>query len=56
MKILAIIAGVFFAALIYLQSQGIININWDKLQSGSQWTITTIANSLTDEDLHQVLQ
>jgi uncharacterized membrane protein (Fun14 family) len=48
MKILAIIAGVFFAALIYLQSQGIININWDKLESGSQWTITTIANSLTD--------
>jgi uncharacterized membrane protein (Fun14 family) len=48
MKILAIIAGVFFAALMYLQSQGIVNINWDKLQSVSQATITTIANSLTD--------
>jgi uncharacterized membrane protein (Fun14 family) len=48
MKILAAIAGVFFAALTYLQSQGVININWDKLQSVSQSTITTIANSLTD--------
>jgi uncharacterized membrane protein (Fun14 family) len=48
MKILAIIAGVFFAALMYLQSQGVININWDKLQSVSQSTLTTISNSLTD--------
>jgi uncharacterized membrane protein (Fun14 family) len=48
MKILAVIAGVFFAALIYLQSQSIININWDKLQSVSQSTLTTISNSLTD--------
>ncbi len=32
MKILAIIAGIFLGALIYLQSQSIIGINWDKLQ------------------------
>jgi uncharacterized membrane protein (Fun14 family) len=31
-KILAIIAGVFFAALLYLEQQGIVNVNWDKLQ------------------------
>jgi uncharacterized membrane protein (Fun14 family) len=48
MKILAVVVGVFFAALIYLQSQTIININWDKLQSVSQSTVTTIADSLTD--------
>lgn len=48
MKILAVVAGVFFAALMYLQSQSIININWDKLQSVSQSTVTTIAGSLTD--------
>jgi uncharacterized membrane protein (Fun14 family) len=48
MKILAIVVGVFFAALIYLQSQTIININWNKLQSVSQSTVTTIANTLTD--------
>jgi uncharacterized membrane protein (Fun14 family) len=35
-KILAIVAGLFFAALMYLQSQGILNINWDKLQTMSQ--------------------
>jgi uncharacterized membrane protein (Fun14 family) len=48
MKILAVVSGVFFAALIYLQSQTIINIDWDKLQSVSQSTVTTIASSLTD--------
>jgi uncharacterized membrane protein (Fun14 family) len=47
MKILAVIAGVFFAALIYLQSQGIININWAKLQSVSQSALITISASLT---------
>jgi uncharacterized membrane protein (Fun14 family) len=33
MKILAVIAGVFFAALLYLESQHIVNVNWDKLQT-----------------------
>jgi len=48
MKILAVIAGAFFAALMYLQSQGLISVNWDKLQSVSQSTVTTLSNSLTD--------
>ena len=30
-KILAIIAGVFFAVLIYLEQQVMVNINWDKI-------------------------
>jgi uncharacterized membrane protein (Fun14 family) len=30
-KILPIIVGIFFAPLAYLQSQGILNINWRKL-------------------------
>ncbi len=42
------VLGIFFGALMYLQSQSIININWDKLQSVSQSTLTTINNSLTD--------
>jgi uncharacterized membrane protein (Fun14 family) len=25
------IAGVFFAVLIYLEQQGMVNINWDKI-------------------------
>lgn len=48
MKILAVVVGVFFGAMMYLQSQGIVNVNWDKLQSVSLSTVTTIANSFTD--------
>ena len=40
-KILALIAGVFFAALMYLEQQGIVNVNWDKLQG----VLSTIVNS-----------
>jgi uncharacterized membrane protein (Fun14 family) len=32
-QILAVIAGVFFAALLYLETQHIVNVNWDKLQA-----------------------
>lgn len=47
MKILAVVAGAFFAALLYMQSQGILNINWSKLQSISQGVISTITTALT---------
>jgi uncharacterized membrane protein (Fun14 family) len=47
-KILAVLAGLFFGSLIYLQSQDIISINWDKLQSMSQTSVSTLAHSLTD--------
>ena len=42
MKILAVIAGVFFAALMYLESQHIVNVNWDKLQIISNSILSTI--------------
>jgi uncharacterized membrane protein (Fun14 family) len=45
MKILAVIAGVFFAALLYLESQHIVNINWDKLQTISNSVLSTIATT-----------
>ncbi|SRR6266498_4365450 len=48
MKILAVIVGVFFGAIMYLQFQGLISVNWDKLQSMSNSTVTTIANTMTD--------
>jgi uncharacterized membrane protein (Fun14 family) len=41
-KIVAIIAGFFLAALAYLQYQQIADINWDKLQTISH---TTLANA-----------
>jgi uncharacterized membrane protein (Fun14 family) len=45
MKILAVIAGVFFAALLYLESQHIVNINWDKLQTVSNSILSTITTT-----------
>ena len=48
MKILAVIAGVFFAALLYLESQHIVNVNWDKLQTISNGVLSTIAITTTN--------
>jgi uncharacterized membrane protein (Fun14 family) len=45
MKILAVIAGVFFAALLYLESQHIVNVNWDKLQTISNGVLSTITTT-----------
>jgi uncharacterized membrane protein (Fun14 family) len=45
MKILAVIAGVFFAALMYLESQHIVNVNWDKLQMISNSILSTITTT-----------
>jgi uncharacterized membrane protein (Fun14 family) len=45
MKILAVIAGVFFAALMYLESQHIVNVNWDKLQTISNSILSTIGTT-----------
>jgi uncharacterized membrane protein (Fun14 family) len=48
MKILAVIAGVFFAALLYLESQHIVNVNWDKLQIISNSILSTIGTTTTN--------
>ena len=47
-KILAVIVGLFFAALMYFQAQNLISVNWDKIQSMSQGLVSTLAHSLTD--------
>ena len=44
-KIVAIIAGFFLAALAYLQYQQIAIINWGRLQAISEDTLTTLANA-----------
>jgi uncharacterized membrane protein (Fun14 family) len=46
-KILAIVVGLFFAGLTYLQYEQILNINWNKLQITSQNAVTTLANATT---------
>jgi uncharacterized membrane protein (Fun14 family) len=46
-KVVAVVVGLFFAGLAYLQYQQIIDIKWAKLQTVSQNTITTLANATT---------
>jgi uncharacterized membrane protein (Fun14 family) len=47
MKIAAVIVGLFIAALAYLQYQGIIHVDWVRVQLLSQNGITWVADSLT---------
>ena len=46
-KLVAVVVGLFFAGLAYLQYQQIINIKWAKLQAVSQNAIITVANATT---------
>jgi len=52
LKILAVIVGLFFAGLAYLQYQQIININWERLQASSENAVTTLANATTQISNH----
>jgi uncharacterized membrane protein (Fun14 family) len=45
-KLLAVIVGLFLAGLAYLQYHQIANINWNKLQTVSEGTITTLSNAI----------
>jgi uncharacterized membrane protein (Fun14 family) len=45
-KLLAVIVGLFLAALAYLQYHQIANINWNKLHAVSEGTITTLSNAI----------
>jgi len=44
-KIVAIVFGLFFAGLAYLQYQQIVAINWTKVPHMSQSVIATLANA-----------
>ena len=46
MKILAVIAGVFLAALMYLSQQGIVNVNWDKFNVVYHGVLSAIVNTV----------
>ena len=45
-KLLAVIVGLFLAGLAFLQYHQIANINWNKLQTVSEGTITTLSNAI----------
>src|SRR5216684_7388479 len=51
-KVVAVVVGLFFAGLAYLQYQQIVNINWNKLQATSQNTVTMLANATTQISNH----
>lgn len=46
-KILVVIIGVFFAAVLYFESNGIINVIWDKLQGIAQSTVSYLTGLIT---------
>jgi uncharacterized membrane protein (Fun14 family) len=45
-KIVAVIVGLFLAGLAYLQYHQVAIINWNKLQTVSEGTITTLSNAI----------
>jgi uncharacterized membrane protein (Fun14 family) len=47
MRILAIVIGLFLDGVTYLQYQGIVNVNWDKVDAVSRNAISTIAKTIT---------
>jgi uncharacterized membrane protein (Fun14 family) len=46
-KLAAVVIGLFFAGLAYLQYQQILNVNWNKLLAASQNTLSKLANATT---------
>ena len=46
-KVVAIVVGLFFAGLAYLQYQQIVAINWNKLQQVFQNAVATLENATT---------
>jgi len=48
LKLMAIIAGLLFGALMYLQHQGILAINWDKLQSILAFMLPVLNNLMSN--------
>ena len=43
-KVAAIVVGLFFAGLAYLEYQQIVAINWNRVPQVSQKVVTTLAN------------
>jgi uncharacterized membrane protein (Fun14 family) len=46
-KLVAVVIGLFFAGMAYLQYHQILSVNWDKLQVTSQNLLSNLANATT---------
>lgn len=55
LKIGLIILGSFFGAVAYLQSQGLLNVNWERIEAASNQAITTVSNAITDDSANSVI-
>jgi uncharacterized membrane protein (Fun14 family) len=44
-KIVIVLAGLSIAALSYMQVQGIVSVNWDKLDGAARGTFTGLTNA-----------
>ena len=45
LRIVLVILGTFFAALAYLNYQGLLSVNWEKMEIISRGTLTTLIDS-----------
>lgn len=45
LKLAAVVVGLFFAGVAYLQYQQILSVNWNKLQAASQNLLSNLANA-----------
>ena len=52
LKLVAVVVGLFFSGLAYLQYQQIVKINWDRLQETSQNAVTSLENATTQISNH----
>ena len=56
LRIGLVILGSFFAALTYLQFQGLLSVNWDKVEMVSKNTVSTLIDSeITGSSANSVL-
>jgi uncharacterized membrane protein (Fun14 family) len=55
LKIGLIILGSFFGGVAYLQSQGLLNINWERIEVVSNQAITTVSNAIIEDSADSVI-
>ena len=55
LKIGLIILGSFFGGVAYLQSQGLLNVNWGNIEAVSNQAITTVSNAITEDSANSVI-
>jgi uncharacterized membrane protein (Fun14 family) len=55
LKISLIILGSFFGGVAYLQSQGLLNVNWERIEVASNQTMITLSKAITDDSANSVI-